>query len=179
MSVIFSCMLCRGGGAVDKLFTLPWPIQQADPASDQQEPAGHHCNPSVPCPAHQCGGLKREKLPHIAYLIISMLYVNVCISEWKRADHDHQLLAYSGMSSGTFCVWVVFSFFFKIKVFLRRVSCRYGMITGWCGIQRSMKGSGKYAFLPSIYGCLTLSCTTSEKLSSTQSTPWYFVLILF
>lgn len=102
-------MVCRGGGAVGELPTLPWSIQQADPASSQQEPAGHHCNPSVTCPAYQRGRYFTLKDAwsilyfKVKVLDLVKLVFDVFISEWEGADYDHKLLAHPGMICGT-CV---------------------------------------------------------------------------
>lgn len=59
-----SCLVCRGGGAAGESPVVIGPLQQADQASRQQQPTGHHLHPGVPRPADQCGEETTHKSTH-------------------------------------------------------------------------------------------------------------------
>lgn len=156
MSVFFSCMLFRGGGAVDKLFTFPWPIQQADPASGQQEPTGHHCNPSVSCPAHQCGGYSwNVKSCHTWFILLYQCYILMFVFQNER----EQIMTTNCWLTQVWAVELLClcCIFFKIKVFLRRVSFA-GMEwlpfdVGSRGVWRDQKNSPSFPAYMATWHC--------------------------
>lgn len=47
--------MCGGGGAAGESPVVTGALQQADPTSCQQQPAGHHLHPGVFGPADQRG----------------------------------------------------------------------------------------------------------------------------